>query len=294
MYMRCFVQLCALSFFNRAKIITQKITEMKTTILNLFTILLCFSLAFVSCSDEDEITEVLPTDMIADNRWFEDEITSNGEMWFKVSCDAGSTTAYIEWAENEAHGEDRNYSGDVMISAYLLDGVTPYLENKDNGYGEKAKSFALQNNETAFLVKVVPGESGTPGTFALRAKATAVVTVDYTDLELSESWTEGSIAQDEILGFKVKYSGQKKLAVIWAETETPEAGYTADLIVSVMRSDGTTPYKDVDKNKDFLDKNKSHSNDPKYILTDANEKNIKIHVKNTTPGTFGLKVFEVE
>ena len=61
-----------------------------------------------------------------------------------------------------------------------------------------------------------------------------------------------------------------------------------------MKADGTTPYKDVAKNKDFLDKNKSHSNDPKYILTDAGDKNFKIHLKNATPGTFAIKVFEVE
>ena len=145
-----------------------------------------------------------------------------------------------------------------------------------------------------FLVKVVPGETETAGTFALRVKATAVVSVEYADLEISDTWTDGTIAKDEILGFKVKYSGEKKLAVIWAETDTPESGYDADVLVSVLHTDRITPYKDVDKNKDMLDKNKSHSDDPKYILSDAGEKNFKIHVKNTTPGKFAIKVFEVE
>lgn len=267
---------------------------MNTTKFFLFAILLCFTLAFVACDDDGELTDPVPTDMLADNSWLEDEIKDNGELWFKVTCDVGSTTAYIEWAENGAHGEDRNYTGDVMISVYQLDGITPYIEDKDNGYGDKAKSFALTNNELEFLVKVVPGETGTAGTFALRAKATAVITVEYTDLEISETWTDGTIAEDEILGFKVKYSGEKKLAVIWAEIDTPESGYDADVMVSVLKSDGITPYKDVDKNKDMLDKNKSHSDDPKYILTDADEKNFKIHVKNTTPGKFALKVYEVE
>lgn len=267
---------------------------MKLTKLLIYTVLLCFTLAFVSCSDDDEINNPLPTEIQADNKWVEDEIKVNGEVWFKVSCDAGSTTAYLEWAESGAHGEDRNYTGDVMISAYQMDGLTAYIENKDNGYGEKAKSFSLASNEVEFLVKVVVGDSETPGTFALRANATSVVTVEYADLEIKDEWTQGDIADGEILGFKVKYTGEKKLAIVWAETETPEAGYTADVIVSVMHTDGTTPYKDVDKNKDFLDKNKSHSNDPKYILTDPNEKNIKIHVKNTSAGSFALKVYEVE
>lgn len=267
---------------------------MKTTKFTIYAILLIFTVAFISCSDDEDMTDPIPTEINADNKWVEDEIKLNGEMWFKITCDAGSTTAYIEWAENGAHGEDRNYTGDVMLSAFQLDGVTAYLENKDNGYGEKAKSFALANNESEFLVKVVVGATETPGTFALRANATSVVTVEYADLEMKDEWTEGNIADGEILGFKVKYTGQKKIAVVWAETETPESGYTADVIVSVMHADGTTPYKDVDKNKDFLDKNKSHSNDPKFIMTDPDEKNIKIHVKNTTPGSFAIKVYEVQ
>ena len=267
---------------------------MNTTKIILFSTLLCFTLAFVSCDDDFESPEVTPTEITADNKWVEDIIYDAAIFWYKVTCESGSTTAYIEWAEFGAHGEDRDYTADVMISAYQLDGVTPYIEDKDNGYGEKAKSFALANNETEFLIKVTQGETWKDGTFALRAKATAVITVEYADLEISETWTDGNIAKDEILGYKVKYSGEQKLAIIWAETETPEAGYNADVIVSVMHNDGITPYKDVDKNKDFLDKNKSHSDDTKYIMTDAGEKNIKIHVKNTTPGTFAIKIFEVE
>lgn len=267
---------------------------MKTTKFLLFSILLCFTLAFVSCDDDFETPVDEPTEMVADNVWVEDIIYDAAIFWYKVTCDVGSTTAYVEWAEYGAHGEDRDYTADVMISTYQLDGITPYIEDKDNGYGEKAKSFALANNETEFLIKVTQGETWKDGTFALRAKATSVITVEYADLEISETWTDGTIAEDEILGFKVKYSGEKKLAVIWAEVDTPESGYDADVMVSVLKTDGITPYKDVDKNKDMLDKNKSHSDDPKYILTDADEKNFKIHVKNATPGKFAIKVFEVE
>ncbi len=259
-----------------------------------FASLLILTMAFVSCLQEKDLETPVPTDVAADNTWVEDKIHANAEIWYRISCSPGSTTAYLEWAERGAHGEDRNYTGDVMISAYQLDGLTAYIEDKDKGYGEKVKSFSLANNEVAFLVKVVPGASGVAGTFALRAKASGVISVDYTNLAIEDKWTDGNIASDEILGYKVKYSGQKKLAVIWAEIDTPETGYTADVIVSLMKADGTTPYKDVEKNKDMLDKNKSHSNDPKYILTDPNEKNFKIHVKNTTPGNFAMKVYEVE
>jgi len=266
---------------------------MKTTKLFLFASLFALTLGFVSCSEDDEIIETLPIDIQADNQWVEDEIALDGEIWYKVTCAAGSTTAYLEWAEASGHGESKSYTGDVMLSAYQLDGITPYIENKDNGYGGSAKSFALANNEVAYLVKVTIGGTSTPGTFAIRANATAVLSLTYIDLAIGDTWTTATIAQDQIIGYKVNYSGQKKLAIMWAEAGSPEAGYTANILGSVFKKDGQTPYKDVANNKDFLDKENSASNNPKYILTDTAENNFKIHLKNTTPGTFAIKVVEV-
>ncbi|WP_075589927.1 hypothetical protein [Labilibacter marinus] len=249
---------------------------------------------FASCTKDDVNPDVKPTEMTSDNKWVEDEIKVGDELWYKVTCDAGSTTAYVEWAESAGQGEDRDYTGDVKISAFLMDGITPYIEDKDNGYGDKIKSFPLAIGEVNFLIKVTIGGTETPGTFALRAKTTSVITVDYADLEVSETWTELTIKQDEILGFKVKYDGSKHLAIVWKEVDSPDAAgeYTADIMGSVLHADGTTFYKDVAKGKDFLDKNKSHTGDEKYILTEADDKNIKIHIKNTIPGSFALKVYE--
>ncbi|MGQ1784763.1 hypothetical protein [Saccharicrinis sp. GN24d3] len=266
--------------------------KLNNLIIRLF--FLTIVLTFASCSDDDKVTpEVLPTDMVSDNKWVEDEIAEGEELWFKVTCDAGSTTAYLEWAEASGQGEDRNYSGDIMVSAYQLDGITAYILDKDNGYGEKAKSFGLENNEISFLVKVTVGETNTPGTFAIRANAASVITVDYADFSIADTWLDFTIKQDELLGFKVKYTGAKNIAIVWKEVDSPETGYTADITGSVMHTDGATPYKDVVKGKDYLDKNKSHTDDIKYILTDDSENNFKIHIKNTIPGTFALKVYEI-
>ena len=215
---------------------------MRTNKLNLVWLFLALIVAMSSCKEDEIIDNPTPVEIDANNQWLEGEIENDEILWYRVNCDAGSTTAYLEWAE------------------------------------------------ISFLVKVLPT---TAGSFALRAKATSVVSVEYTDLNIADAWTNATIAQDEILGYKVKYSGAKKLAIIWAEVDSPESGYTADVMVSVLHADGETIYKDVDKNKDMLDKNKSHSDDPKFIMTNGDDNNLKIHVKNTIPGTFAIKVIEV-
>lgn len=266
---------------------------MKINNLNTILFLLSLIMFFPSCTEDDDPEIVLPIEFLADNNWVEDELSAGDVLWFRAKCDVGATTMYLEWAEKDHHGESRTYTGDIKVSAYMLDKSSVYIENKDNGFGESAKSFGLSGNETEVLIKVEVSDAQIGGTFALRAKSTSTITVEYLDFKIEDAWRDSTITMDDIIGFKVKYSGTKKLKIIWAEIETPEAGYTADIMVSVLHADGVTPYKDVDKNKDFLDKNKSHSDDAKFIITDSNDKNIKIHIKNTVPGSFALKVVEV-
>lgn len=270
---------------------------MKNQKINFLIFFFAIAIAFTSCNEdgpEDNMDQ--PIEITANNDWIEDVIESNVEIWIRVNCEDGASTAFVEWAELDNHGEDRNYTGDVMVSAYQLDGITPYFEDKDNGFGDKSKSFNMANNETAFLVKVVLGETATEGTFAIRSTFTSEVSVEYIDLAIADEWTEAVIDMDQIIGYKVKYDGSKKLMIIWAEIETPEEGYSADINVSVLKKDGLTPYQDVEKGKDMLNKNKSHSDDPKYVQTDEAENNLKVHVfvNNETPGNFAIKVVEVE
>jgi len=82
--------------------------------------------------------------------------------------------------------------------------------------------------------------------------------------------------------------------IIWAEAGSPESGFTADIMGSVFKSDGTTLYKIVDNGKDFLNKSNSASDNPKAITVDAVDKIVKIQItKETAVGTFAIKVIEV-
>lgn len=262
-------------------------------------LLLGLTLVFTSCSEEDEDNgdnEIIPTAVSADGEWFEDEITEGDELWYKITCAANATSVLLEWSEVDAHGEDRDYTADIVVSAYLLDGTTPYIEDKDNGYKDSGKSFDLANSEVEFLVKVViNSDNNTEGTFALRAKASSDITVEYTDLSIGAEWTDSTIAVGEVIGYKVKYSGEKKLQVFWAEDGTPEDGYTADVNGSVLNKDADAYYSVFENGSGFFqDKKKSHSDDAKIIMTNAEEGNFKIHITGVTAGTFAIKVVEVE
>lgn len=250
---------------------------------------------FVSCDDDDngDSEDNTPTVFQADNTWFEDSITVGKVLWYKVVAEETFTTLYVEWAELDNHGQDRDYDADIKVSAYKLDGVTPYFEDKDNGYKDQKKEIAL-GAEKEVLLKVVLNDDTKPGTFALRSTGTGAINIDYIKIVADEDWYEATIADDEIIGFNVDCTNSAKVQVIWAEEGSPETGYTAEVMGSVFYKDAETPYKTIDKGDDFLNKNKSESGNPKSIEVDATEQKIKVHFSvNSKPGTFAFKVVTI-
>lgn len=259
-------------------------------------ILMASSSLFISCTDDDDddSNKDEPTVIQSDNQWFEDEITAGQELWYKVVADETFTTLYVEWAEADAHGEDRDYSANIQVSAYMLDGETIYFEDKDSGYKDKIKSLSL-DSEKQVLLKVTLTDAAQVGTFAIRSTGTGVVDLEYIDLSIEDSWTEGEIAEGETIGYVVDCGDVEQVKIIWAEFDSPESsdGFTADIVGSVFHKDGETTYKDVVKDKEFLNKNKSHSDDPKIVAVDATEGKIKIHISvGTQAGTYAIKVIE--
>jgi len=129
--------------------------------------------------------------------------------------------------------------------------------------------------------------------FALRSTGTGAVNIEYTELTLGAEWLDATIEAGNTLGFFVKYDTENIIEVIWAEVDSPEEGYTANVMGSVLKKDGETPYKQYGKDDDFLNKNKSHSNNPKAVEVDHSENKIKIHItENGSAGTFAIKVRE--
>lgn len=240
-------------------------------------------------SDNDDEKTVEPTVFQADNNWFEREIVANQELWFKVIGEETFTTLYAEWAEFENHGESKSYTADIKVSAYMLDGTTAYFEDKDNGYKDSKKSIEL-SLEKEVLLKVVLNDPTKPGTFALRSSGSGVVDVEYTSIELGADWVDVTIDEGETQGFEVKCDAGSVVEVIWAEFDSPEDGYTANVMGTVLQKDGETIYKQYGKDDDFLNKNNSHSDNPKAVEVVADENKIKVHItEGGIAGTYAIK-----
>lgn len=269
---------------------------MKTIFFKLWALLFGVSAVMVSCSKDDDnnpINDPIPTVIQADNEWHTDSLVKGEIKWYKVMGDPTFVTLVVEWSEADYHGTSKSFTADIKVSAYHLDGVTPYFENKDNGYGENAKSMEL-SAEKEVLVKVELNDETRPGTFAIKSTGTTANEVTYETLTISNTWTETTIAEGQVKGFQVDCTGKAQVYIIWAEAGSPESGYTADLMGSVFKSDGTTLYKIVDNGKDFLNKSNSASDNPKAIAVDASDKIVKILIaKETAVGTFAIKVVEV-
>lgn len=263
---------------------------------NLFTIAITLIiLVGQACTEEKPDPFEMPLGMAADNNWVDGELKGGESTWYKVMADESFTTLYIEWAEADFHGASKNYTGDIKVSAYMLDGITPYFEQKDKGYGEKAKSFPL-DSENEVLLKVELNDENRPGTYAIRATGTSDIgDIVYTSLPVANEWTTDTITDGEVKGYLVDCGEIEKVTIIWAEAGSPEAGYTADVMGSVLHLDGQTPYADLGNGKDLLNKNKSQSDDPKSIQVDEVEGSFKIHIQvNTAPGSYAIKVIPFE
>jgi hypothetical protein len=141
-------------------------------------------------------------------------------LWYKVTAEETFTTLYVEWAELDNHGEDRNYTADIKVSAYKLDGETPYFEQKDNGYKASKKTLEL-STEKQILVKVELNDVTKPGTFALRSTGIGAVDVEYIQINVGDDWYEASITEGEIVGFNVDCTGASNVQVIWVEADSP-------------------------------------------------------------------------
>ncbi len=265
---------------------------MKNTAIKILSALFLAVMLTTACNKDDnnDTPEVVPTAVQADNNWHENEIAAGKVKWYNVIGDETFTTLYIEWAELDNHGESKSYTADIKVSAYKLDGVTPYFENKNNGYKDSKKTIEL-GIEKQVLVKVELNDETKPGTFALRSTGTGAVDLEYTELILGADWTEATIEEGKTLGFFVGYSAESIIEVIWTEVDSPEDGYTANIMGSVFKKDGETPYKQFGKDDDFLNKDKSHSDNPKAVDVDPDENKIKIHItENGSAGTFAIKV----
>jgi hypothetical protein len=240
---------------------------------------------FVACEKDEETTpevkeETQPTELTLLEDWVEYSIAQGEEQWYRVSLEETHAMAIVEWAEASGHGSKYNFDGDVVVSAYQLNGTDAYFQDKDNGYDTGAKTIELANNEKQFLLKVV-GDS--TGSFAIRVKGKALSNIEYTAVDAKYEWITRNIDKDQIIGYEVKCKDIDTVAVIW------KVEGTAQVAGSVFQMDGETVYEQFDNDgKTFLDKSNSSLDKPKGVLRIESENKIKVQIRGVEAGEFSV------
>lgn len=184
--------------------------------------------------------------------WEEGELnTQTNEMWFYFDATEGEEY-YIEW-DDKYVGTD-SYTADVLISAYREDKETLYFEENDDGFGHSADKYdddcaepiTALASEKVYL-KVIPYESDTMGTFAIRAyQDTMPVTFDPPQglYEGTQQITLSSETTDAIIRYTTDgtipdretgtiYEGA---VTVDAETDIKAIAYKDTNIVSKLKS----------------------------------------------------------
>ncbi len=263
--------------------------------INMIPIAAGFFLMISSCTKE-ELNQSFenPIDLELSVEWLEDSVSQEQtEIWYRCAIGSDVSQVIVEWSELDFHGSSRNYTGDVLVSAFHLDGETSYFLDEDNGYGIDSHLINL-SAETGLLIRVKKKEEFS-GTFALKAfEKINSEEIVLTEVEVGDSWLEGTIGSGEILGYRIKggLEGQE-LIVQWSEFDSPEQGFTADIKGSVYRLDQETPYVQAENGKNFEGKDSSHSDNPKSIVLDAGETEFIVIISlndPSKPGSFAIQV----
>jgi len=177
-------------------------------------------------------------------------LSTDDAVWYSVDC-GGATTMQIVWEDSES--SDEAGLADILVSVYQMDAATPYKiisNNKDfvdktNSTFDNPKQISLDKGESTILIKIMGDPLTTsgviPGDFTIRV--TDVSDIDPETISLGV-WHEDSLAEG--------------------------TGYTGDIIGSVYYADAATPYIIVDNNKEFENKDKSHTDNPKSINVENN------------------------
>jgi hypothetical protein len=257
---------------------------MKQTKSKNLTVLCLISLTiilFIGCTNindpETETPDIINKTLIFDELKT-DTIGINQEIWYDADI-TGNSFVFIEWEEKE---NSFNYTGDIRVSAYYEDGVTPYFEDKNNVYN----SWMVNNPSTETKVKIkVTINNNIQGTYAI--KIHNPMSIFETKTIFLDQLKEGEVNDERSILFSL-YNDElgKKFKVEWYEESDL---YNANIKVtaykqdrcsiifgpkSIMSDDGEI----IDLTSDSLDFDWS----PFYLKVEP--------INEETIGTFALKV----
>ena len=235
-----------------------------------------------------------PVDLELSTNWSEFSLNDQqSEAWYRFNIGTEVSKVFIEWSEKDHHGDSRVYTADIIVDAYQLDGETAYFTDIDTGYGASAILINLDSNSGLLLH--VSSKDKSYGSFAIKVyEKGSSGDLELVELSIGDEWYNASVAEGETLGFIIKGGAQNQEVVIqWAEYNSPEDDFTADIKASVFQLDRETVYKIAGNGKNFAGKDKSHSDNPKAIVLDRGETEFVVLISlndSTKPGSFALQV----
>lgn len=144
---------------------SKKLTVWSTPVFCLISLTIILFIGCTNISDPETGTPDIINKTLIFDELKTDTTGYNQEIWYDVDF-TGFNFVQILWEENENNNE---YTGNVRVSAYYEDGITPYFEDKNNSYG----SWMCNNptTETKLKIKVTTNNNSNinaQGTFALR------------------------------------------------------------------------------------------------------------------------------
>lgn len=241
-------------------------------------------IALSSCEKDPKLEQkYLDLEMLAD--WQDFEIGENEEIIFKVTI-TNETGIDLDWQDVLSMKDGESYTGDIIVSAYRPDGITPYFEDKDSGYKDDAETITIEDGDTQVIIIVKP-KAGKAGSFTIRARGINddLVVTDPKTITFDD-WTAKNVDAGGYKWLKVDCGNIDDIEVMWKEFDRQETGenFTADITVSVYSEDLATQYLE--------EKNHGYDGDARiFTLTPDTSSILYIRVTGVISGSYSIRVF---
>lgn len=202
--------------------------QTKSKKLTVFCLISLTIIMFIGCSDKSN--PIIGPDVINKTLIFDelktDTIGINQEIWYDADI-TGFSFVFIEWKEKE---NNINYTGDIRVSAYYEDGITPYFENKNSSYN----SWLCNNPSTETKVKIkVTANNNIQGTYSIKIHNPD--SIFETKTIFLDQLKESEVNDERSLWFSV-YNEElgERFKVEWFENNDL---YDADIKVTAYKQD---------------------------------------------------------
>lgn len=249
-------------------------------------VLLALSGILLNSCEKEPGLEQKYLDLEFDDEWQDFEINENEKIIFKITIEK-ETRIDLSWKDVAAMKDTDTYTGDIVVSAFRPDGLTPYFENEDNGYQDDSRMIEIAEGDMQVIL-IVTSKEGKAGTFTMRSRGLNddLQITNPKDIAFGE-WHDKNCNEGDVKWLKVDCETETDVLVEWKEFDRQEAGetYSADIVVSAYSEDLDVVYID--------NKNHGYEGEPRTFSLTHSSSIIYLRVSlndETKPGSYSIKV----